>query len=779
MNYLEDVLFTKESYNLLFGTPPDVPLYLRDETINGKYIVKGMLSGGMNSEVYIATDALNGEEVTVKFVKGDPRREETLVRQSNGLKELRKWSALPVHPNILPMYDTFYDTRIQKFAIVTPYISATHPMGLSLRELIDKGYPFSSKDVEHMFCQVYKTICYIMKKTRILYTHCDFKPDNLFVISDGSEDFCKCSIMIADCGSYSTDCRYTGNYDSLEFSYLAPEQRDLVMLLETGEAMKSGYRKSDTAFSAFCAELTEDTEDKSILDFEEYFGMPDDEDNCDDALKNLLASYWEFSFAHGMDTVNGIKRSPRIVNRFNASAQKYGRAFSDSILPAFLAVKDSQAVGNYTDATKRIELIRNMPGYGKPNVADKFCEYSVGLLNEIDIRYAVSRFYTTDLYEASDSKLKLLCGLFEKLDVSECFNFSWMDETVWLCEYMAIVKKDTSLLEEMCRRAEELKVYDSDSTQIQNEKKLFKNVFLCMATPQKSVKSECAKVCTDMALAEPYNVRYLYYGAKTLMLSGCITAAQVFCIALINQVNQTIKHPIPTASASWVFFPVMCLYWLTAFPADRVPQYTHNLEKMLDLYIDMGEKVLKNPTSKKLFYKLKNHIYAESQREKITDINACLDAINSKKSIGNYAYEKIRQYGLGMLCDLQNSAEKALEAYSDTENNPFSNPRNRQAFLELLDILKWTDATLPALSSFMAWAHYKTGDNTEALALFRDAHLKMMFSVAQNPYFKTDEDSNGLKPIDVLTLENNRIHDAHIENMDKFYTGLYALLEGE
>ena len=69
MDYLEDALFTKESYNFLFGTPPDVPLYLRDETINGKYIVKGMLSGGMNSEVYIAVDALNGEEVTVKFVK--------------------------------------------------------------------------------------------------------------------------------------------------------------------------------------------------------------------------------------------------------------------------------------------------------------------------------------------------------------------------------------------------------------------------------------------------------------------------------------------------------------------------------------------------------------------------------------------------------------------------------------------------------------------------------------------------------------------------------------
>ncbi len=771
MNNLKQDLFNSRIYNFLFSSPPDVPEYSPGDTIAGRYALISKLDGGCNSDVYTALDTVRNKKVVIKYVNGDPFKEETLKRQEYAVSEFRKWSSVVPCDRFLPMYDAFYDVRIQKYAIVTPYIEKTHPGGLSLGELIENGYTFREEDAEHLFREVYIAIRYIKETTGKLYTHRDFKPDNLFVVLGDTDAFSDCTVMLADCGSYSLDGRYLGKYaENIElFLSLEDKARDLVMLFETAEKMCPGYRKGKSEFSAFVRDMEEHIEGRSILDFQGYFGEVTLPENERDPVEYLLAAYNEYTFADAQIIISGKdKRPQRVVERFQAASEEYYRKSGDKALPMFLCLKDCQAVGEYSRAQICLDYFSENK-FHKPYLS-AFCEYSADFDNEIAVRQALVAFHNTALPGASEESLISLCRLFAKINPSLCFDFGWMTEAVVLCEYMLMSCASTFLLDSLTQMASDISQTSQDSPQVKRDKELFCSVIFCMAEKDQSRKIRYALSCASLALAEPYNVNYLFFAAKTLMISSEVTAAHVFCSALVNETNQIIRRLLPTDNMATLINVLLCLYWLTAYPGHKLPEYTNNLIEMLNYYIGIGDKWLRSVGSKAVFDLLKYYIRDDFTRNQAQTIEECIENINRAKSSPVYGCEKLRQYRIGLLYNLEDVTYSLVSAITThaTEEKRRLSPEEEKQFLDFLEVLEWADNNTASASSSKAWLAQRQGKYGEASGFYDETYMKIAFSMAEDPFCK-NTDAKGYLPHN-FAVENNVIHIEHCSKMAEIYS---------
>jgi len=712
--------FTNQTYEKLFKNPPEPPLYRFGDTAGGKYLIKAVMTGGKNSDVYKALDIVTNIDVVIKYTKGSSFDIETVERQNNAVKELKKWISLPLFSGILPVYDAFYDMRIQKFAIVTPYIKATHPKGLTLADLINNGYDFKTADVNHLFKKVYEIITRIKKATGMLYAHKDIKPENIFICGK-SDNFRQCDILLADCGSYSSGTQYLPK----EYQYLTDAAKDVFMLIETGKAMCPSFKRGNSKLFRFCKTLDFDC---TILDFNELFGEIQDDAFCeeDDILEELIAAYNAYTFSSG-------RKNAACTERFNRLCALYADHYRDDILPMFLTIKDCQSCDRHDDAMKRMEILASQSDAWDNSYACFFCEYSRDFGAEMLIRLAVSVYNQTDIFSASHEEKIKLCKLFEDIDLKNCFDLSFLGDAAELCEYMMINEGDTALLSCLAKKTEAL--YSSSgkttSPQLTRDRKLWRNVFCCMLASDDSVKRRYAQDTVKLTEFEPYNVYYLFYAAKLLMMASCRTAAKPFCFLTMDIIDCIEKHTIQTDKTKiLLFFQALTTYWSGDF---KVSEYYCNLALKMLLAEDENEKSVPNATSR--FLALKSHLKKEMSLLSKEINGSCANAQEQKSHLSEYfkrcyGKEIVRLYHIGDVLRYINMLCVPLSA----------DPMQDSAFLpELIRKLREIDSELPEISFFSAVLFRNCGQFEEAENLIKDYYIKRRFIFPENPFNKDDQ----------------------------------------
>lgn len=176
-------------------------IILSDDHINYKYEIKSILGKGAFGSVISTIDHSSKRKkiVACKIINNDPRWTLQAVEEIKILRQLE-------HPNILKY--------IEHFSFRSHMCIVTELLGMTLYEAIQsnghKG--FSMKLVKKFTKEILKGISYIHSKKII---HCDLKPENLMISSEGN-------IKIIDFGSSCYDNRLKYSYLQSRF-YRAPE----------------------------------------------------------------------------------------------------------------------------------------------------------------------------------------------------------------------------------------------------------------------------------------------------------------------------------------------------------------------------------------------------------------------------------------------------------------------------------------------------------------------------------------------------------------------------
>ena len=174
------------------------------DKVDDRYrIVSRIASGGM-SDVYEATDLISKKNISLKVMK------EELLNNPENIARFNAESALAAslnHPNIVHVFGRgVFDGR--------PYIVNEFIKGQTLREKLNFTISLPLYDACEVMLQLTSAIGYIHRHGIV---HRDIKPDNLFLMSDGT-------IKISDFG-IAAPIGQTGNGDSIQGTvyYCAPE----------------------------------------------------------------------------------------------------------------------------------------------------------------------------------------------------------------------------------------------------------------------------------------------------------------------------------------------------------------------------------------------------------------------------------------------------------------------------------------------------------------------------------------------------------------------------
>ena len=174
------------------------------DRVDDRYrIVSRIASGGM-SDVYEATDLILKKNISLKVMK------EELLSNPENIARFNAESALAAslnHPNIVHVFGRgVYDGR--------PYIVNEFIKGQTLREKLNFSLSLPLYDACEIMLQLTSAIGYIHRHGIV---HRDIKPDNLFLMSDGT-------VKIADFG-IAAPIGQTSESDSVQGTiyYCAPE----------------------------------------------------------------------------------------------------------------------------------------------------------------------------------------------------------------------------------------------------------------------------------------------------------------------------------------------------------------------------------------------------------------------------------------------------------------------------------------------------------------------------------------------------------------------------
>ena len=173
------------------------------DLIDGRFRVVSRIGTGGMADVYEANDIIAKKIITLKVMK-----EELLVDKSNVTRfeeEARNLATLN-HPNIIKIYGVGeIDSR--------PYMATEYVKGPTLREKLKYQISLTLSEVIEIMLQLTSGIAYVHKSGII---HRDIKPDNLFLLSDGT-------LKIADFGISLIEGDANSNKVQGTIFYCAPE----------------------------------------------------------------------------------------------------------------------------------------------------------------------------------------------------------------------------------------------------------------------------------------------------------------------------------------------------------------------------------------------------------------------------------------------------------------------------------------------------------------------------------------------------------------------------
>lgn len=175
--------------------------------VDGRYRITARIGHGGTAEVYEANDIYRKKIVALKIIREEITDNPINLKRFNNETTI---AASLTHPNIVKVYDNGYIDGL-------PYIVNEYIKGQTLKDLLDFRGSLSLQEALDYMIQLSSALLYAHQHFII---HRDVKPDNIFILPDGS-------IKLGDFGIAQID---TGNKIENEEKdilgsvyYLAPE----------------------------------------------------------------------------------------------------------------------------------------------------------------------------------------------------------------------------------------------------------------------------------------------------------------------------------------------------------------------------------------------------------------------------------------------------------------------------------------------------------------------------------------------------------------------------
>ena len=175
--------------------------------VDGRYRINARIGHGGMAEVYEATDIINKNLVAIKFIKED------VMRNAVNIKRFQNEALIAAslnHPNIVKVYNHGTLNGV-------PYMANEYIKGQNLKDVLDFRGPLN----------IVEAVGYMIQLTDALYfahqhgiIHRDVKPENIYVMSDGT-------IKLGDFGiaqAEGVESSFTKTSEIIgSVHYLAPE----------------------------------------------------------------------------------------------------------------------------------------------------------------------------------------------------------------------------------------------------------------------------------------------------------------------------------------------------------------------------------------------------------------------------------------------------------------------------------------------------------------------------------------------------------------------------
>ena len=174
-----------------------------DKIVLSRYIISKHLASGGMADIYEAKDIIYDKPVALKILK------EKLLNNDYELEQFKneaRFTAMFNHPHIMKIYNVGSFDNI-------PFVSYELLKGKTLKEVLDNRSKLSSDEALDYMSQILDAIIHMHERNVL---HNDLKPDNLFVLRDGSIKICDFGIATHISSREVEEIRGT-------VKYLAPE----------------------------------------------------------------------------------------------------------------------------------------------------------------------------------------------------------------------------------------------------------------------------------------------------------------------------------------------------------------------------------------------------------------------------------------------------------------------------------------------------------------------------------------------------------------------------
>lgn len=177
------------------------------QLVDSRYRINARIGHGGMAEVYEATDIINKNLVAIKFIKED------VMRNAVNIKRFQNESLIAAslnHPNIVKVYNHGTLNGV-------PYMANEYIKGQNLKDVLDFRGPLNLVEAIDTMIQLTDALAFAHRHGII---HRDVKPENIYVMSDGT-------IKLGDFGiaqAEGVDSSFTKTSEIIgSVHYLAPE----------------------------------------------------------------------------------------------------------------------------------------------------------------------------------------------------------------------------------------------------------------------------------------------------------------------------------------------------------------------------------------------------------------------------------------------------------------------------------------------------------------------------------------------------------------------------
>jgi len=173
-----------------------------DKLFDKRYIISRHSASGGMADIYEAKDIIINKPVALKFIKDKYLSDDLYVEQ---FKNEARYISIFNHPNIMKIYNVGVYNNV-------PYVSYELLKGKTLKSVLDSRGKLSFDEVIDYMLQI---LSGVQEMHNYSVLHNDLKPDNLFLLSDGT-------IRIVDFGAAS---HISSKIDRVlgTVNYVAPE----------------------------------------------------------------------------------------------------------------------------------------------------------------------------------------------------------------------------------------------------------------------------------------------------------------------------------------------------------------------------------------------------------------------------------------------------------------------------------------------------------------------------------------------------------------------------